>query len=98
MLRRSSCFFPCSLPPRPIKFLIFGTHGWKFQSICIAFAQWGHAVFAADLVGHGRSSGVRGYSGDMEMVAATAREWMETVRGDERWRGVPGFLFGESHG
>ncbi|GAB2256200.1 hypothetical protein Droror1_Dr00009978 [Drosera rotundifolia] len=88
----------------PIKSLIFATHGygsdsgWKFQSICIAFAQWGHAVFAADLVGHGRSSGVRGYSGDMEMVAATAREWMETVRGDERWRGVPGFLFGESMG
>ncbi|KAJ0577035.1 putative RNA recognition motif domain, nucleotide-binding alpha-beta plait domain superfamily [Helianthus annuus] len=38
------------------------THGytsdtiWMFQNFCIAYAKWGYAVFAADLIGHGRSN------------------------------------------
>ncbi|MFS7980690.1 putative 2-acylglycerol O-acyltransferase [Helianthus anomalus] len=45
------------------------THGsdtnWMFQNLCIAYAKWGYAVFAADLIGHDRSDGIHGYIGDM---------------------------------
>ncbi|CAN0904015.1 Caffeoylshikimate esterase [Linum grandiflorum] len=39
------------------------THGygsdtkWLFHKICICFSTWGYAIFAADLLGHGRSDG-----------------------------------------
>lgn len=52
-----------------VKATVFMTHGygsdtgWLFQKICINFATWGYAVFAADLLGHGRSDGVRCYMG-----------------------------------
>ncbi|KAJ6801944.1 putative caffeoylshikimate esterase [Iris pallida] len=52
------------------KALVFMTHGygsdtgWLFQKIAIAFASWGYSVHVADLLGHGRSDGLRGYLGD----------------------------------
>ncbi|GMH15937.1 hypothetical protein Nepgr_017778 [Nepenthes gracilis] len=77
----------------PVKATVFMTHGygsdtgWLFQKICIRFAAWGYAVYAADLLGHGRSDGLRCYLGDMEKVAAA-----------EPFRDLPAFLFGESMG
>lgn len=52
-----------------VKASVYMTHGygsdtgWLFQKICINFATWGYAVFAADLYGHGRSDGLRCYLG-----------------------------------
>lgn len=52
-----------------VKASVYMTHGygsdtgWMFQKICISYAQWGYAVFAADLLGHGRSDGIRCYMG-----------------------------------
>lgn len=52
-----------------VKATVYMTHGygsdtgWMFQKICISFATWGYAVFAADLLGHGRSDGIRCYLG-----------------------------------
>lgn len=52
-----------------VKGTVFMTHGygsdtaWLFQKICITYATWGYAVFAADLLGHGRSDGLHGYLG-----------------------------------
>ncbi|KAL3610552.1 hypothetical protein D5086_001572 [Populus alba] len=48
---------------KKVKATVYMTHGygsdtgWLFQKICISFANWGYAVFAADLLGHGRSDG-----------------------------------------
>lgn len=54
-----------------VKASVFMSHGygsdtgWLFQKICINFATWGYAVFAADLLGHGRSDGLRCYMGNI---------------------------------
>jgi len=54
-----------------VKASVYMTHGygsdtgWLFQKICINFATWGYAVFAADLLGHGRSDGLRCYMGNV---------------------------------
>ncbi|XP_043723540.1 caffeoylshikimate esterase-like [Telopea speciosissima] len=94
-------FLPLDLP---IKATVFMTHGygsdtgWLFQKICINFATWGYAVFAADLFGHGRSEGLRCYLGDMEKIAATSLSFFLSVRQNDDYHHLPAFLFGESMG
>lgn len=94
-------FLPLDLP---IKGTVFMTHGygsdsgWLFQKICINFATWGYAVFAADLLGHGRSDGLHGYLGDMDKVAATSLSFFLSVRKSDPYKHLPAFLFGESLG
>ncbi|KAL8252348.1 hypothetical protein R6Q59_036041 [Mikania micrantha] len=89
---------------KPVKATVFMTHGygsdssWCFQKICIEYAKWGYAVFAADLLGHGRSDGLHGYLGDMDKVAATSLSYFVSVRRSERYCELPAFLFGESLG
>ncbi|KAI3712046.1 hypothetical protein L1987_70595 [Smallanthus sonchifolius] len=89
---------------QPIKAAVFMTHGygsdssWCFQKICIAYAKWGYAVFAADLIGHGRSEGLHGYIGDMDKAAATSLSYFVSVRRSEQYCNLPAFLFGESMG
>ncbi|KAL5729485.1 hypothetical protein ACHQM5_002428 [Ranunculus cassubicifolius] len=91
-------------PSQPIKGSVYMTHGygsdtgWLFQKICINYATWGYAVFAADLLGHGRSDGVRCYLGDMEKVAASSVAYFLSVRTSESYCKLPAFLFGESMG
>ncbi|KAM7471713.1 hypothetical protein LguiA_009896 [Lonicera macranthoides] len=94
-------FIPTHLP---IKASVYMTHGygsdstWCFQKICLNFASWGYAVFAADLLGHGRSDGIRGYLGDFDKVAATSLSFFLSVRRNETYSRLPAFLFGESMG
>ncbi|KAF8370204.1 hypothetical protein HHK36_031756 [Tetracentron sinense] len=94
-------FLPLDLP---IKGTVYMTHGygsdtgWLFQKICINFATWGYAVFAADLLGHGRSDGLRCYLGDLEKVAATSLSFFLSQRNSESYLHLPAFLLGESMG
>ncbi|OMO54240.1 monoglyceride lipase-like protein [Corchorus capsularis] len=87
-----------------IKASVYMTHGygsdtgWLFQKFCINFASWGYAVFAADLLGHGRSEGLRCYLGDMEKVAAASLSFFKHVRYSEEYKDLPAFLLGESAG
>lgn len=91
-------------PTTPIKGTVYMTHGygsdtgWLFQKICIHYATWGYAVFAADLLGHGRSDGIRCYLGDLEKVAAASLSYFVHVRRSEEFKDIPAFLFGESMG
>ncbi|KAK6148937.1 hypothetical protein DH2020_016462 [Rehmannia glutinosa] len=91
-------------PTQPIKATVFMTHGygsdtgWLFQKICISYANWGYAVFAADLLGHGRSDGIRCYLGDLETVAAASLCFFKSVRVSDEYKDLPAFLFGESMG
>ncbi|KAK1416811.1 hypothetical protein QVD17_25928 [Tagetes erecta] len=89
---------------QPIKATVFMTHGytndtsWVFQKICISYAQWGYAVFAADLVGHGCSDGLPGYIGNMDEAAANSLSYFLSVRRSEQYKDLPAFLLGESMG
>ncbi|KAK1436832.1 hypothetical protein QVD17_02616 [Tagetes erecta] len=89
---------------QPVKAIVFMTHGygsdtsWCFQKICIEYTKWGYAVFAADLLGHGRSDGIHGYLGDMDKVVATSLSYFLSVRQSEMYCKLPAFLFGESMG
>ncbi|XP_057748505.1 caffeoylshikimate esterase [Arachis stenosperma] len=97
-------FLPLDLQPNEVKATVFMTHGygsdtgWLFQKICINFATWGYAVFAADLLGHGRSDGLRCYLGDMDKVASASLSFFLHVRRSEPYKDLPAFLFGESMG
>jgi len=88
----------------PIKGVVFMTHGygsdtgWLFQSIAIAYANWGYAAYCADLLGHGRSDGIRCYMGDFEAVAGASLHFFLSVRRDPVYADLPAFLFGESMG
>lgn len=96
-------FLPIS-DETPVKATVFMTHGygsdsgWLFQKICINYATWGYAVFAADLLGHGRSEGLHGYLGDVDKVAATSLSYFVSVRKSDEYKKLPAFLFGESMG
>lgn len=87
-----------------VKGAVFMTHGygsdssWLFQTAAISYARWGYAVFCADLLGHGRSDGLRGYLGDMEAAAAASLAFFLSVRASEDYAALPAFLFGESMG
>lgn len=89
---------------QPIKATVFMTHGygsdtgWLFQKICISFSTWGYAVYGADLLGHGRSDGLRCYMGDMEKIASASLSFFLHVRTREEYAPLPAFLFGESMG
>eukprot|EP00256_Glycine_max_P021962 XP_003542674.2 caffeoylshikimate esterase [Glycine max] len=97
-------FLPLNLQPHQVKATVFMTHGygsdtgWLFQKICINFATWGYAVFAADLLGHGRSDGLQCYLGDMDKIAATSLSFFLHVRNSHPYKNLPAFLFGESMG
>lgn len=88
----------------PVKASVYMTHGygsdagWLFQKIAISYARWGYAVFCADLLGHGRSDGVRCYLGDLEGVAAASLSFFLHTRRSEPFKDLPAFLFGESMG
>ncbi|KAJ0987983.1 hypothetical protein J5N97_006339 [Dioscorea zingiberensis] len=89
-------------PAANVKGLVFMTHGygsdtgWLFQKIAISYANWGYAVYCADVLGHGRSDGLRCYLGDMEKIAAASLSFFVSVRRDHH--SLPAFLFGESMG
>ncbi|KAL5538499.1 hypothetical protein UlMin_045499 [Ulmus minor] len=95
-------FLPLDSPK--IKGSVYMTHGygsdtgWLFQKICITYANWGYAVFAADLLGHGRSDGIRCYLGEMEKVAAASLSCFLHIRKSDAYKNLPAFLFGESMG
>ncbi|XP_072999285.1 caffeoylshikimate esterase [Typha latifolia] len=87
-----------------VKGVVFMSHGygsdtgWLFQKIAINYATWGYAVYCADLLGHGRSDGLRCYLGNMEAVAGASLSFFLSVRSDKSYSDLPAFLFGESMG
>ncbi|XP_031488304.1 caffeoylshikimate esterase [Nymphaea colorata] len=80
------------------------THGysedtsWVFQKTAMFFARCGYAVFGADLLGHGRSDGLRGYVGDLSKTASSSLLFFQSVRDSPSFRGLPAFLYGASMG
>ena len=68
-------FLPSETEPKGIVCMTHGygsDTGWMFQSFAIEAAKWGYAAYAADMLGHGRSDGIRCYTPDAEKVLRLA--------------------------
>ncbi|KAH0925970.1 hypothetical protein HID58_018226, partial [Brassica napus] len=61
--------------------------------ICMSFSTWGYAVFTANLLGHGRSDGIRCYMGDMKKVPATSLSFFKHARCSDPFRICISLLF-----
>ncbi|XP_024356527.1 caffeoylshikimate esterase isoform X1 [Physcomitrium patens] len=94
-------FLPIELQPKGILCM---THGygsdtsWTFQILALEAVKWGHAVYCADMLGHGRSDGILGYITDVEKMAAASLTFFKEMRDSDVNKGLPTFLFGESMG
>ena len=73
-----------------------GDHGGRFAAFARRMTDRGWAVFAADLPGHGRSSGRRGTAKNYDAVLSILARSRECVA--QRLPGVPQFLVGHSMG
>ena len=57
--------------------------------------SYGYAIFAADLLGHGRSNGLRCHLGDMEKIAGSSLSFFLHICNSEPYKLLPAFNFGE---
>lgn len=94
-------FVPAEGKPKGIVCMTHGygsDTGWMFQIFAIEAVKWGYAAYAADMLGHGRSDGIRCYTPDAEKVAAASLSFFKAMRDSDANKGLPAFLFGESMG
>ncbi|THF97914.1 hypothetical protein TEA_008528 [Camellia sinensis var. sinensis] len=98
----SPLFLSLTLHPRGALYLVQEVHFTELMlrdgGIYLLLGPRGDHVFAADLLGHGRSDGIRCYLGDLEKIAATSLSFFVSVRHSEEYKDLPAFLFGESMG
>ncbi|KAL2343989.1 hypothetical protein Fmac_005274 [Flemingia macrophylla] len=90
-----------SPPPRALILMVHGYGNdisWTFQGTPIFLAQKGFACFALDLPGHGRSTGLRAYVPNVDLVARDCLSFFDSVKQTPSFLGLPAFLFGESMG
>jgi alpha-beta hydrolase superfamily lysophospholipase len=73
-----------------------GEHVGRYDHVAAALAEKGYAMLGFDLRGHGKSGGPRGhtpsYDALMDDIASFSRQ------ADERYPGLPHFLYGHSMG
>ncbi|KAL5579360.1 hypothetical protein UlMin_011802 [Ulmus minor] len=92
------------LPLSSPRSLIFMVHGygndisWTFQSTAIFLAQKGFACFALDLEGHGRSSGLKAFVPNVDLVVQDCLSFFNLIKQDPKFQHLPSFLYGESMG
>ncbi len=73
-----------------------GEHSGRFMNIVNHFVAHGHAVYALDLRGHGRSPGPRGHLMSWSEYMEDVRAFLATI--STREQGRPLFLYGHSMG
>ena len=84
--------------PAGVVVLVHGLHehGGRYAHVAQRLARAGHASYAVDHPGHGRSPGVRGNIGSMAATVAGVGELVALAAG--RHPGVPLFVYGHSLG
>ena len=84
--------------PKAVIMLVYGhgEHVGRYDHVAAALTEKGYAMLGFDLRGHGKSGGPRGhtpsYEALMDDIAAFSRQT------DERYAGLPRFLYGHSMG
>jgi len=73
-----------------------GEHSGRYTHVGEAFANAGFALLAFDLRGHGKSGGQRGHFPSFEAVMDDIHQFIKM--GNEKFPGLPTFLYGHSLG
>jgi alpha-beta hydrolase superfamily lysophospholipase len=74
----------------------FGEHSGRYEKWAGLFVEKGFAVLASDLIGHGKSSGKRGYVKDYQVLLDQID--MQLQKSEELFPGSPKILYGHSMG
>ncbi len=84
--------------PRLVILLVhgLGEHAGRYAHVARFFNEHGMAVLAADLPGHGRTSGPRGHARGLKHLFQTVDQLMEEA--EKCFPGVPKVLYGHSMG
>lgn len=96
--RYGHCWMPTNVAPWASITIVhgFGDHGGRFAGMGTSLASMGIALFAMDLVGHGRSPGRRGCIDSYDQLLDEVEAGVEYSQ--SRWGNIPRFLFGQSMG
>jgi alpha-beta hydrolase superfamily lysophospholipase len=94
-------YYQCWCPPEEARSVIVAVHGVGGHSgLYTEVAQWlaahGHAIFAPDLRGHGRSGGLRGHADDWGQIRGDIGRFVAWVQEEEP--DLPLFLYAHSMG
>jgi alpha-beta hydrolase superfamily lysophospholipase len=73
-----------------------GEHVGRYEHVAAALAEKGYALLGFDLRGHGKSGGKRGHTPSYETLLDDIRDFFKQA--DERYPGLPRFLYGHSLG
>ena len=100
-VRDHRIYYQCWLPetePKAVLLVVHGLaeHGGRYMNLVNHFIPLGYAVYAADLLGHGRSEGARVYLERFADYTDTLASFREMIRGWQK--GKPVFLVGHSMG
>jgi alpha-beta hydrolase superfamily lysophospholipase len=100
-IRGPDLYYASAMPREGLKAVLgivpgYADHGARFRHVMGAFAEHGIGSVAIDLRGHGRALGRRGYCDHFDEYLDDARELRRLV--DDRAKGVPTFLYGQSFG
>ncbi len=89
---------PTVAQPKAVVCLVhgLGEHSSRYAHVAEAFGKEGFTLFAADLRGHGRSGGARGYVSSVEDFMQDIDSLLEQAR--TRYPGLPLILYGHSLG
>ncbi len=89
---------PTDVAPKAVVCLVHGVgeHSSRYAHVAEAFGKQGYAFFAADLRGHGRSSGARGDISSIEDFMQDIDSLLEHARA--RYANLPIILYGHSLG
>lgn len=89
---------PTTVQPKAVVCLVhgLGEHSSRYAHVAEVFGKEGFTLFAADLRGHGRSGGVRGYISSIEDFMQDIDTLLEQARA--RYSDLPIILYGHSLG
>jgi alpha-beta hydrolase superfamily lysophospholipase len=73
-----------------------GEHVGRYEHVAAALTDKGYAMLGFDLRGHGKSGGPRGHSPTYDALMEDIEAFLKQV--DERYPGLPCFLYGHSLG